>query len=176
MLSKDNCTRVAHVAKTHGVSGEVAVQPIDGFDIDVLDTNYVFIDIDGGLVPFEVESFRTKGVGQCLLKLSFTDNLQQAEQLCGLPLYVDNAVITPTDDNDEVPIGALIGYEVIDTLYGHVGAIVDLENANDNNPLFVVAGGEREFLIPIADELIVELDAENKKIIFDLPEGLIDLE
>ena len=51
---------------------------------------------------------------------------------------------------------------------------VDFEN-NTINTLFVVENGNDEILIPAQEEFIVNIDHDNKEIIFDLPEGLVSM-
>jgi 16S rRNA processing protein RimM len=43
------------------------------------------------------------------------------------------------------------------------------------NTLFVVEGENDETLIPAQEEFIVNIDHENKEIIFELPEGLVSM-
>ncbi|MFT7345180.1 MAG: 16S rRNA processing protein RimM, partial [Lentimonas sp.] len=42
-------------------------------------------------------------------------------------------------------------------------------------PLFEVLKGDIEILIPMIDHFLVKIDRENKKVIMDLPEGLIEM-
>ncbi|HEY0092039.1 MAG TPA: 16S rRNA processing protein RimM, partial [Flavobacterium sp.] len=35
--------------------------------------------------------------------------------------------------------------------------------------------GETEILIPMIDQFLVEIDRKNKKVVMDLPEGLIEM-
>jgi 16S rRNA processing protein RimM len=68
----------------------------------------------------------------------------------------------------------VIGFEVEDKRLGVVGKI---ESINDTTaqPLFEVLNGEIEILIPMIDHFLVKIDRENKKVIMDLPEGLIEM-
>ena len=66
----------------------------------------------------------------------------------------------------------LIGY----TLYSHnnlkVGSITDFIDI-PNNPVVEVIYNENEVLVPINDELIVNLSIENKSIHIKIPDGLL---
>ena len=42
-------------------------------------------------------------------------------------------------------------------------------------PLFEVLNGEVEMLIPMIDQFLVKIDRENKKVIMNLPEGLVEM-
>jgi len=40
--------------------------------------------------------------------------------------------------------------------------------------ILVIRGGEREFLVPFAEAICPEVDIENKRIVVDPPEGLLE--
>ena len=61
-----------------------------------------------------------------------------------------------------------------DNNYGVVGTIVSV-NDNTAQALFEVENNGKQILIPMNDEFIEKVDRENKQIIVNTPEGLIDL-
>ena len=67
-----------------------------------------------------------------------------------------------------------IGFKIIDKLKGVLGIV---ENINDqtSQPLFEVTDGKKNILVPLHDDLLIEIDRKNKSILVNLPEGLIDL-
>ena len=68
----------------------------------------------------------------------------------------------------------VIGFEIEDKRFGTVGKIVSI-NDSTAQPLFEVLNGTTEVLIPMIDHFLVQIDRENKKVIMDLPEGLIEM-
>ena len=54
---------------------------------------------------------------------------------------------------------------------GHVTDYYDSEA----NPLFGLELGGREVLVPAVEEFIVQIDFEGERIVFLLPEGLMEL-
>ena len=68
----------------------------------------------------------------------------------------------------------VIGFEVEDKRLGYVGEIQSI-NDSTAQPLFEVLKGDAEILIPMIDHFLVKIDRENKKVIMDLPEGLIEM-
>ncbi len=167
MLEKSNHTLVARITRTHGVTGEVVVTAHDGFDQDVIDQDFLFVDIDGGLVPFQIENIR----GNNIVKLHLSGDLDEAQRLVGANVYISNDAV---EDGDELPIGALINYRVYNR-NDDFGTIVDVDLTVEANPLFVIDHNDKQILIPVADELILEINPNEKFITFDLPEGLTNL-
>lgn len=48
-------------------------------------------------------------------------------------------------------------------------------NDTTAQPLFEVLNGEVEMLIPMIDHFLVKIDRDNKKVIMNLPEGLVEM-
>ena len=66
------------------------------------------------------------------------------------------------------------GFQVEDIRHGKIG---EIEYIKDQTPqhLFVIKSNDKEVLIPINDDFILELDRINKTIKMDLPEGLLKI-
>ncbi len=45
-----------------------------------------------------------------------------------------------------------------------------------DNDLLVIIKGKREIYVPFTESICVEIDLENKEIIIDPPEGLLELD
>jgi 16S rRNA processing protein RimM len=68
----------------------------------------------------------------------------------------------------------VIGFEVEDQRLGVVGTIQSI-NDSTAQPLFEVLHGGIEILIPMIDHFLVTIDRDNKKVVMNLPEGLIEM-
>jgi len=68
----------------------------------------------------------------------------------------------------------VIGFEIEDKRLGVFGKIVSI-NDTSAQPLFEVVNGTVEILVPMIDQFLVKIDRENKKVLMDLPEGLIEM-
>jgi 16S rRNA processing protein RimM len=68
----------------------------------------------------------------------------------------------------------VIGFEIEDKRLGVFG-IIQSVNDTSAQPLFEVLNGEVELLIPMIDAFLVKIDRPNKKVIMDLPEGLVEM-
>lgn len=175
MIEKSDCIKIATIAKVHGVSGEIVVRADAGFSAQDIENQFLFVEIDGGLVPFCVEEFREKNHEDALVKFEFVDTKDDAVRLVDSAIYIDRKWLK-INDEDEIKEGILIGFSAFDKSIGEIGEIVEIDEQNGMNPLFVVRKNERETLVPITDDFIVEIDQSTRKITFDLPEGLVDLQ
>lgn len=171
-----NKIKVGVIAKPHGVSGEVVARVDVGFSTDDLCYDFLLVEIDGGLVPYYVEQIRDKNAEESLVKFEFIENQEDAKRISGSPIYIDSEWIDSEEKkSDNMSIGMLIGFDVEDIKTGYIGKITDIDEQNGMNPLFVVETKEGEKLIPIVDDFIKEIETKQKKIKFDLPEGLITI-
>ena len=181
MQPTDDFLQCGSVVKLHGTQGEIVVRSDDGFEVDFLDKRFIHIEIDSAPVPFEVEQFRPKSERESIVKLTLVPSQDYARRLLGKRIFVarTEAASEAEDDEeeDEISVGLLIGYQATDVDEGALGIISSINNMNGVNPLFVVERADgRELLIPIAEDLIAQIDQDAKIVTFCLPEGLTTLD
>lgn len=168
---------VGTVIKTHGIKGELNVLLTDMAepDEDFAPGACLIIEMEGLDVPFFVGSARSRGGDSLLLTLDEITNEREAAELAGKTLYIyANPEELGNDDGEELTAGALIGYEIRDTETNRtIGRIADLTELTPECWYFVIEGTEK--LIPAVDEMIMEIDADNRVVVMSLPEGLVEL-
>jgi 16S rRNA processing protein RimM len=166
-MKKEDCFFLGYISRKHGYKGE--------FNIKLESTpkhkelGHLFIDMNGSLVPFFIDSFRMKKENIALAKLEDVDTEAAAQALIGKEVYLP---IEFLDESTQNELPALIGFEVIDTTHGKIGKVTDILD-NSAQELFQIGNGTQEILIPITEEFIQKI--ENNTIYLQTPEGLIDL-
>ena len=151
------------VLKSWGAAGEVVLRrPADSTqDLNVQEP--VFIEFDGLPVPFYFESLQEKG-NRLIVKFEDIDTLAQAEELVG------REVRFAAEEEEEED--TLIGLKVRDSRSRRiVGEIVDFSDYGGNIVLTVETKDRGEVLLPLHEELIVNIHGE--VITLDIPEGLL---
>jgi 16S rRNA processing protein RimM len=63
---------------------------------------------------------------------------------------------------------------VKDEVHGELGEVTGMEGT-DKNPVLVILHGEVEVMVPLMEEMIVDIDMEERSMTIRTPEGLIDL-
>ena len=129
----------------------------------------MFIELNGGLVPFFIDSFRLKKENIALVKFEDVDSEEDAQALVSKKVFLPLEFIDESQQNE---LAALIGFEAIDSKHGNIGKVTDILD-NTAQELFQISNGDQEFLIPITEEFIQKI--ENNIIFLETPEGLIDL-
>ncbi|MDE7388108.1 MAG: hypothetical protein K2M97_02505 [Muribaculaceae bacterium] len=177
MLLPD-CVKVAvgHVAKTHGVKGEMAVMLDPAFDLDLEPGSPVIVEMEGLDVPYFIGAVRPRGSESILLTLDGIESEADAAVLAGRTLYVYVAaadVEADFADDDEFTADRLVGYTIVDGDIT-VGRIADVRELGPDCWYFVLEGSGS--LIPIADEFITEIDHASRLLTMNLPVGLLDIQ
>ena len=162
---------LGRVVKTHGLKGEVSVAPA---------TDLPFLLPQGLMVWFvppvarvgatSVESVRPGPKGP-LVKLADVHDISTASLLVGATM-VTRAEDYPFEDEEEEPDP--VGLTVIDEERGVLGTITDVivTGAND---VWVVEGDRfGEVLVPVIDDVVLEVDEDERVARVRLLPGLIE--
>lgn len=173
MIKREDVYKIGRIGKPHGVSGEVSFM----FDDDVFDrtdADYLILDINGILVPFFIEEYRFKGSETSIMKFCDIDTQEKAAELTGCEVYFPRHIADEDDNN--VSWAEIIGFTLTDSETGEtVGRIVHVDDATINILFSVETPGGDEILIPASDELINDVDKQQRTITMAVPEGLLDL-
>lgn len=173
MIRRGELSEIGYISKTHGVSGEMRlVIPVD---VDIEELSCVILDIDGIFVPFFLHGVRSTGTDGYLVVMDGIDSEDEACELVGKTVYALNRELVIEEDVDRLYAEDLIGYRVVSVEGDLVGDVVDIDTSTENTLLVVSAGDGKRVLIPLADELVSELNIEQKFLKMDLPEGLLNL-
>lgn len=170
MIKEHDVYRIGRIGKPHGVHGELQVQIEDDI-FDRTDADYLVLCIDGIMVPFFMEEYRFKSDEVALIKFCDIDTQERARELTGTEVYFPRK-LADSDDNGELSYAQLVGFTLLDdSTEKEVGIIAHVDD-NTVNLLFELTDGT---LIPAAEELITDVDAERRTIMVQLPEGILDL-
>jgi 16S rRNA processing protein RimM len=169
MIKKEDVYKIGRIGKAHGVKGEVAFN----FDDDVfdrVDAEYLILEVDGILVPFFMEEYRFRSDNTALVKFEDIDTQDRARELTNCDVYFLRS--EADDEEEELSYSFLVGFDIIDDHSGKkVGTIASIDD-NTINILFELEDGT---LIPASEELITDIDKDNKTITIALPEGILEL-
>jgi len=175
MLNKDQYQKIGKLTKPHGVLGEVLVRLTPEFCRKTIEPEWLFLDIDGGLVPFEVSSLREKMNDAIIVKFEGVDSENSAKIYQGLDIYINPEDVLKVDnDEQESTEYEFIGYTVLDKKHGNIGYVHKLIDI-PQNPLLSVINGEIEILIPRHDDFIVSINQDRRELQIEAPTGLIEM-
>jgi 16S rRNA processing protein RimM len=171
-VSKENCTEIGYVKKTHGVKGELQVFYQEGIEEILDDLEFIFFEYEGLLVPFFIDSIFSSGANSAVILFKTLDSKEKATEYAGCKLFIDTCLLLEEEASYSPQL--LIGFTVSDVQIGKIGEISVIEDFGGNIVFTVLVKG-KEILIPFHDELLVEFNPAKKLIVLDCPEGLLEL-
>jgi 16S rRNA processing protein RimM len=133
----------------------------------------VFVEYNKHLVPFFIEQSSLHKNDFLRIRFEDVTTEEEADALLGNSIYLPLKLL-PKLSGNKFYFHEVIGFEVEDKRLGIVGKIQSI-NDSTAQPLFEVLNGEVEILIPMIDHFLIKIDRENKKVIMNLPEGLIEM-
>ncbi|MDR2389792.1 MAG: ribosome maturation factor RimM [Tannerellaceae bacterium] len=172
MIRKEDTRPVGRFTKPHGIKGElglaIACDLFQGEDYPVL-----ICEMEGILVPFFVEAYRSKSSSVLLIKLENVDSEEVARRFTNRQVYV---LRQASDDDDDPPSpegwNAYKGYTVSDRTQGLLGRITAIDETTANTLLQISDPRGREILLPGVREWILEANHETKHLEVVIPSGL----
>lgn len=166
--------------KPHGVKGEIVAQ-LDR-DVDIKQARCIVINIDGIYVPFFLDEIRMRSTNSLLIHIDGINSESATKMLCGNNIYLLKSDFADygqnTYEDDGFYLSDLIGFMVVTPEGQRIGRIIDFDDSTDNVILMVAAVEDRSdsiSYIPIADELVEDIDMDKHEIIMIVPSGLIGL-
>lgn len=171
-MTKDKCFYVGRIVKTHGIKGEVTLR-IDNDDFDEIEElNYFLLDINEKLIPFFIENI-TFHSNKSFVLFQDMKTLEAASQLVGTAAYLPLELLPERSGNDFYS-HEVVDFMVVDKSKGELGNVSEIIEYPTQSLIQVIKDG-KEILIPIHDDIILDIDRDAKKIFIDAPSGLIDM-
>ena len=101
------------------------------------------------------------------------DTIGKAQALVGSSLYLPIEELETLGD-DEFYYHEIKGYTVSDQTLGDLGIVKEVYSLNGQDLVAMDYQGS-EVLIPTANDIVLRADKENRKLLVNLPEGLLDV-
>ena len=163
MITNEQVISIGRLTRTHGKRGELQCLMSNEY-WDNADATFLILKLDNILVPFRVLDWRGKGSDSLIFQLDNITDEQEAQRLIGTEAFM---LLSDMNQEDEVmpTWQSLVGYCVVDTDQGELG-IVDQVDETTINTLITLSNGR---LIPIHEDFIVDINAEDKLLTICLP-------
>lgn len=178
MLHKQDFEAIGYIGRTHGIQGEVACKVT--VDLSALyeeeERLFLMLEEQGLLIPYAVESFRSKGEEIDLIRFDGITTKEQAEHLVGTALWLSKDYLGDDElSEDPYDFARYVGFTLIDQTKERVlGQVTHVDETTMNTLLYVEALDGTEMILPIAEELLVGYDDEQRTLVVNIPEGLLE--
>jgi 16S rRNA processing protein RimM len=171
-MAADDTLVVGRVARAHGNRGHVIVNPETDFLEERFRVGQTLLVGAGAATPRRVVAVRFHQ-GRPIVGFEGVTTMTEAEQLAGAELRM------PAEALGDLPAGTfyhhdLAGCEVTDRAGVALGVVTAVEGPMERSRL-VVQGRRGEIQIPLTDAFCVTVDPAARRIVVDLPDGLVEL-
>lgn len=163
---------IARIVRTRGLRGEVVAEVLTDFPerFDGLE-NVTAKFADGERRELKIENFWFQA-GRIVLKFEGIESIEAAETLRNSEICVNQA------DAVELEEGEYFDWELegceVETIEGErLGSVREVMRTGGTEVL-IIDSDAKELMIPFAETICVEVDVENKLIVVDPPEGLLE--
>lgn len=159
---------IGEVVNTHGLKGEVKVNPWCDSPQILCDMKFVYVQDK----KVKVISARQQK-NTVIMLLDGVDSIEKAASMCGTILYIDRDDMVL--EKGRYFVQDIIGCEVydIDTkqLYGTVS---DVFKTGANDVYQITDGQSKKFLLPVIPHVVLKVDIEDHKIYIRPLKGIFD--
>ena len=172
-MKKEACFYLGTIIGKYSFKGELLVKT-DTDNINSYNSlTSVFIDIENRLVPYFIKHCLVHKSSLLRFKLEDVSGEEAANVLLRKKIYLPLELL-PKLTGNKFYYHEVIGFKIIDQKKGEIGTILKI-NDQTAQPLFEVNDGNKKILIPLHDDLLINLNRKDKSILVNLPDGLIDL-
>jgi 16S rRNA processing protein RimM len=173
IMRKEDCFYLGKIAKKFSFKGEVLIY-LDTDEPELYENmESVFVEFNNNLVPFFIENSSLHKNDFLRVRFEDVNTEEEADRLLGSAVYLPLKML-PKLSGNKFYFHEVIGFEIEDRRLGVFGKIVAV-NDSSAQTLFEVLNGDIEILIPVIDHFLVKIDRENKKVVMNLPEGLVEM-
>lgn len=167
--------KIGKTQKPHSIKGELKLTVEEKFMADLSDQEALFIQIKGQYVPYFIEELRAANT--LIIKLEDLNKRSDVEPLAHKDVFLRRDDLSLTDEeiaNKGLMYSFLEGYMMIDEELGEIAEIEEVAEFPQQEMAYVTYQ-DKTCIIPLNMNLIKEIKKEEKKVLVDLPEGLLDV-
>ncbi|MFC0214312.1 ribosome maturation factor RimM [Paenibacillus chartarius] len=169
----DKLYTVGKIVNTHGIRGELKIWPQTDFAEERFEkgSELVIETPNGTCVPVSVETSRIHK-NMVLVKFKQFDNINECEKYKGSLLKVEEKYLGELNEG-EYYYHEIIGCKVVTEEGQELGTITEILTPGANDVWVVKPPKGKEVLLPVIDDVVLEVDVASKLVRVRLLEGLI---
>jgi 16S rRNA processing protein RimM len=171
-MRKEDCYLLGKITRRHGLQGNVILK-LDTDQPEIYNKlESIFVEINGLLVPFFIA--KSQWSKHDSLNISFKNATEQlVDQALGRSVFLPLSTL-PKLSGKQFYYHEIIGFEIREEDGKSCGEIVSINDQTAQH-YFMLKLADKEIIVPIIKDWILEVNHEEKFIKMQLPEGLMDV-
>ena len=165
---------VGKLGKPHGIRGAFRFSLYEGLKSKKKVPKHFWLESGGSFLPWFIQKIEWTGVQDGIINFEEITGPEKARIYSGCELFLTGADAQQYLKKKDTGFDYLVGFAAMQENDGLIGVIEEISDTTGQTLLSVNRDG-REVIIPLVDDFIVGINKRKKEIIFDLPEGLLEL-
>jgi 16S rRNA processing protein RimM len=165
---------VGKLGKPHGLSGAFRFLLNDELKSKKKIPKHFIIEERGSFLPWFVSKIEWLGFNDGFISFEEIDSVEKARAHTKKELLLSQKDFDLFFKKNQESLHYLVGYKASDHERGELGVVREIAD-NPGQLLCIIKNGKEEIAIPLVDDFIENIDKRKKEIVFNLPEGLLDL-
>ncbi|QMV40199.1 ribosome maturation factor RimM [Cohnella cholangitidis] len=173
-MSDERLLNIGKIVNTHGIKGELKIYPQTDFPEVRFQPGSKLLMVppeSGEPIAIEIAAAREQKT-MYVVKIKGFDNINQVEKYKGWELKVTESERVPLSEG-EYYFRDIIGCEVITEEGETLGTVKDILSPGANDVWVVKMAKGKELLLPVIDDVVLDVDVAGRKIKVHLMEGLL---
>jgi 16S rRNA processing protein RimM len=169
----DKLYTIGKIVNTHGIRGELKIVPETDFP-ERFDpgSELIIVDVQQKQTPVKVQSSRLHK-NMYIVKLEKHDGINDVEKYKGSLLKIEAKYQKPLEEG-EYYYHEIIGCKVIADDGQELGLISEILTPGANDVWVVALPKNKQLLLPVIDEVVLDVDVQAKTVRIHLMEGLLE--
>ena len=168
-MNSFNYQPIAKISSLYGLHGAVKLTPLSRYFEDYINYKHFMMGSSRSDLK-EIVLDEIMGCGKKrIFKFNGFNSVNDAKNIKGKIIYKR----VSKDEKINLISEDILGWDIIDSLGKKVGTLINIMWL-PNNDVYIIKNGDKEYLIPVIEEIIKKVDYDKKEININSIDGLID--
>ena len=169
----DDLIPLGKIIKPYGIKGQIKFKPYNENSSILKKGVHVWLRKEEN---FDFQFFKINSINynslNPVIQFNDLDNRDKALEIRQYTLYISKSILS--NNKNEIYFVDLIGCKVYDQSESFIGTAEDILHFKGDNHVMVIKNGDKEFLVPIRNDLIKLFDVDERYVIVEIIDGLVN--
>ena len=166
---------VGKIIKPYGIKGEVKFKPYNENSDLLIQDSIVWLKQENNqsldFKFFKINSINYNSLFP-IIQFNKIDNRDKASEFSNYIVYISRAIFP--NNEEQVYFVDFIGCKIYNNNKSFIGIVKDIVHFKGDNHNMIVQTESKEFMVPVRNDLIKLFDIDEKYIVIEIINGLID--
>ena len=166
---------IGKILKPYGIKGQIKFKPYNKNSDLLIQNSVVWLKYENDqsldFKFFKISSINYNSLFP-IIRFNEINNRDMASKFANHIVYVSRSIFP--SNKEQIYFVDFIGRKIYDNDKSFIGIVKDIVHLKGNNHNMIIQNESKEFMIPVRNDLIKLFDVDEKYIIIEIIDGLID--